>query len=174
VILKNGNEMLIMNDFSKSGIKILNAHTKLGTLPLTQKELIDFLDTPELLIHLGTVDKYGEQDDVRPTWYYFDSLKDRLYVATNKRLSKMVCNLEKNKIISFCIDDSRPAQYKGVRGKGDVSVRQDVESNATIFENIAARYVQADENYLSETKKGDYIILEIKPRYYSTWTIKPS
>jgi hypothetical protein len=40
-----------------------------------------------------------------------------------------------------------------------------------IFKSIAARYVQADENYLRETKKGDYVILEIKPRYYSTWTI---
>jgi general stress protein 26 len=166
--------MVIMNDVSKSGIKIFNAHAKLGTLPLTQKELIDFLETPELLIHLGTVDKNGEPDDVRPTWYYHDSIRDRLYVATNKKLSKMVGNLKKNKAISFCIDDSRPAHYKGVRGKGDVSICQDVDSNATIFQNIAARYVQADENYLSGTKKGDYVILEIKPRYYSTWTIKPS
>lgn len=171
--MNNGKRILIMNNLSKSGIKIFNAHAKVGTLPLTQKELIDFLETRELLIHLGTVDKNGEPDDVRPTWYYFDSLKDRLYVATNKKLSKMVGNLEKSKVISFCIDDSRPDQYKGVRGKGDVSICQDVESNATIFENIAARYVNADENYLSETKKGDYVILEIKPRYYSTWTIKP-
>ena len=78
---------------------------------------------------------------------------------------------EKNKIISFCIDDSRPDQYKGVRGKGDVTIHEDVKYTAPIFENIAARYLQADENYLRETRKGDYVILEIKPRYFSTWTI---
>jgi general stress protein 26 len=132
--------------------------------------LTEFLRIPELLVHLGTIDKNGEPDDVRPTWYYFDSLNDRLYVGTNKKLSKMIRNLEKNNTISFCIDDSRPDQYKGIRGKGDVSILEDVKYTAPIFENIAARYVQADEDYLRETRKGDYVILDIKPRYYSTWT----
>ena len=160
-----------MNDSTTSGVKIFNAHSKLGTPPLNAKELTEFLRTPELLVRLGTIDEKGEPDDVRPTWYYFDSLNDRLYVGTNKKLSKMVHNLEKNKIISFCIDDSRPDQYKGVRGKGDVTIHEDVKYTALIFENIAARYMQADENYLRETRKGDYVILEIKPRYFSTWTI---
>ena len=83
----------------------------------------------------------------------------------------MIRNLEKNKIISFCIDDSRPERYKGVRGKGDVYIQEYVEYTMPIFKRIAARYVQADENYLRETKKGDNVILEIKPRYYSTWKI---
>ncbi|HEY7569927.1 MAG TPA: pyridoxamine 5'-phosphate oxidase family protein [Nitrososphaeraceae archaeon] len=160
-----------MSDSTTTGIKIINAHGKLGTLPLNAKELTEFLKTPELLVHLGTIDEKGEPDDVRPTWYYFDSLNDRLYVGTNKKLSKMIRNLEKNMTISFCIDDSRPDQYKGVRGKGDVSIHEDIGYTTPIFMNIASRYVQADENYLRETKKGDYVILEIKPRYYSTWTI---
>jgi general stress protein 26 len=159
-----------MSDSTKTGIRILNAHTKLGTLPLNAKELIEFLRTPELLVRLGTIDEKGEPDDVRPSWYYFDNIKDRLYVGTNKKLSKMIRNLEKNKIISFCIDDSRPENYSGVRGKGDVSILEGVEYTSPIFTNIAARYVQADGNYLSETKKGDYVILEIKPRYFSIWT----
>ncbi|MFZ0555947.1 MAG: pyridoxamine 5'-phosphate oxidase family protein, partial [Nitrososphaeraceae archaeon] len=126
-----------MNDSTTSGVKIFNAHSKLGTPPLNAKELTEFLRTPELLVRLGTIDEKGEPDDVRPTWYYFDSLNDRLYVGTNKKLSKMVRNLEKNKIISFCIDDSRPDQYKGVRGKGDVTIHEDVKYTALIFENIA-------------------------------------
>jgi hypothetical protein len=153
-----------MSDSTKTGIKIINAHGKLGTQPLNAKELTQFLRTPELLVHLGTIDKNGEPDDVRPSWYYFD-------VGTNKKLSKMIRNLEKNKTISFCIDDSRPDQYKGVRGKGDVFIHEDIKYTTPIFENIAARYVQANEDYLRETRKGDYVILDIKPRYYSTWTI---
>ena len=134
-----------MSDHSKSDIKIFNAHAKLGTRPLSAEELAEFLGTPELLVRLGTLDEIGEPDDVRPTWYYFDSSKDRLYIGTNKKLSKMIRNLEKNKIISFCIDDSRPERYKGVRGKGDVYIHEYVEYTAPIFKNIAARYVQADE-----------------------------
>lgn len=163
--------MATMDDLTKSGIKILNAHAKLGTLPFNAKELAEFLSTPELLVHLGTIDGKGEPDDVRPTWYYFDSLNDRLYVGTNKKLSKMIHNLEKNKTISFCIDDSRPDQYKGVREKADVSIYEDIEYITQFFEKIAVRYIQADENYLRETRKGDYVILEIKPRYYSTWRL---
>lgn len=153
------------------GLKSLTLIANQVHPPLNAKELTEFLRTPELLVRLGTIDEKGEPDDVRPTWYYFDSLNDRLYVGTNKKLSKMVRNLEKNKIISFCIDDSRPDQYKCVRGKGDVTIHEDVKYTAPIFENIAARYMQADENYLRETRKGDYVILEIKPRYFSTWTI---
>ena len=146
-----------MNDSTTSGVKIFNAHSKLSTLPLNAKELTEFLRTPELLVRLGTIDEKGEPDDVRPTWYYFDSLNDRLYVGTNKELSKMVRNLEKVKIISFCIDDSRPDQYKGVRGKGDVTIHEDVKYTAPIFENIAAKYMQADENYLK--RRGKAIML---------------
>lgn len=112
--------MATMDHLTKSGIRILNVHAKLGTLPFNAKELAEFLSTPELLIHLGTIDGKGEPDDVRPIWYYFDSLNDRLYVETNKKLSKMIHNLEKNKTISFCIDDSRPDKYKGVRGKAEM------------------------------------------------------
>jgi hypothetical protein len=94
-----------MSDSTKSGVKIFNAHAKLGTPLLNAKKLSEFLRTPELLVRVGTIDEKAEPDDVRPTWYYFDSLNDRLYVGTNKKLSKLIHNLE-NKIIPFCIDDS--------------------------------------------------------------------
>jgi len=55
-----------MSDLTKSGIKIFNAHAKLGTRPLTAEELAEFLGTPELLVRLGTIDHKGEPDDVRP------------------------------------------------------------------------------------------------------------
>jgi hypothetical protein len=71
-----------MSDSTKSGVKIFNAHAKLGTPLLNAKKLSEFLRTPELLVRVGTVDEKAEPDDVRPTWYYFDSLNDRLYVGS--------------------------------------------------------------------------------------------
>ena len=64
------------SNLTKSGIKIINARTKLGMPPLTPPGLINFLKRPELLVRFRTVDKKGEPDDVHRTWYYFDSLKD--------------------------------------------------------------------------------------------------
>ena len=45
----------------------------------------------------------------------------------------MIRNLEKNKIISFCIDDSRPERYKGVRGKGDVYIIKNMLNTQYLF-----------------------------------------
>ena len=55
-----------MSDLTKSGIKIFNAHAKLGTRPLTAEELAEFLGTPELLVRLGTIDEKGEPDTIEP------------------------------------------------------------------------------------------------------------
>lgn len=56
-----------MSDSTKSGVKIFNAHAKLGTPLLNAKKLSEFLRTPELLVRVGTIDEKAEPDDVRPT-----------------------------------------------------------------------------------------------------------
>jgi general stress protein 26 len=151
-------------------LKILNASPGFGT-PLSEQELKDFLSNRVLNVHLGTVDENGHAN-IHPAWYYYNPLNDKIYVETGKE-SKKTDNLKKNDIIYFCIDEQNPP-YKGVRGKGIVEISEDINFNVPIAEKIHVRYLKSLENPISRSlmdalKKGQSVILEISPKYYSTW-----
>jgi general stress protein 26 len=151
-------------------MRILNASPGFGA-PLTQSEVINFLTNSKLNIHIGTLDKKGEPN-IHPTWYYFDSNDNRFYIETSKQ-SRKTENLDTNNIIYYCVDDPNPP-YKGVRGKGKVKIHEDVSHNIPIAEMIMRKYLGSIEHpmaksLMSNVKKGDSVILEIHPSYYSSW-----
>ena len=150
--------------------KILNASPGFGA-PLSEQETKDFLNSKILNVHLGTVDENGHAN-IHPAWYYFDSSKEKIYVETGKQ-SKKTNNLKRNNMIYFCIDDQNPP-YKGVRGKGTVKIYEDIDFNVPVAEKIHLRYLGSLENPISRAlmdaiKKGQSVVLEISPKYYSTW-----
>jgi len=151
-------------------LRILNASPGFG-VPLGEEEIKAFLTSKVLNVHLGTVDGNGDAN-IHPAWYYYDSSKDKIYVETGK-LSKKTDNLKKNNSIYFCIDDQSPP-YKGVRGKGTVKISEDLSFNVPIAEKIHIRYLGSLDNPISKSlmdavRKGQSVVLEISPRYYSTW-----
>ncbi|MER5175800.1 MAG: pyridoxamine 5'-phosphate oxidase family protein [Candidatus Nitrosocosmicus sp.] len=151
-------------------MRILNASPGFG-LPLTEQEIKDFLVNSKLNIHLGTVDD-KQEPNIHPIWYYFDNLSNKLYVETSKN-SKKISNIRKNKTAYFCIDEPNPP-YKGVRGKGEVTIHEDIDFNVPISEKIMVKYLGDLEHPMAKSllgymKKGDSAILEITPNYYSTW-----
>jgi hypothetical protein len=63
---------------------------------------------------------------------------------------------------------------RGVRGKGTARILKDIDFNISIWEKIMVRYLGNLEDPMAvalkdEPKKGDSIVLEISPKYYSTW-----
>jgi general stress protein 26 len=123
------------------------------------------------MIHLGTVDEKGHAN-IHPAWYYYDPFANKLYAQTGKQ-SKKTYNLRNNEIIYFCIDDQNPP-YKGVRGKGSVKIHEDVNFNMPIAEKILIKYLgnleqPSAEMLLAAQKKGQLVVLEISPIYYSAW-----
>jgi general stress protein 26 len=151
-------------------LKILNASPGFGA-PLNEKEIKDFLASKILNVHLGTVDENGHAN-IHPAWYYYDSSKDKIYVETGRQ-SKKTSNLKRNDVVYFCIDDQNPP-YKGVRGKGTVKIYEDIDFNVPIAEKIHMRYLGSLENPISQElmnaiKNGQSVVLEISPKYYSTW-----
>ena len=153
-------------------MKIFNASPGFGT-PLTEDEVKKFLvaANSKLNIHLGTVDVKGEPN-IHPTWYYFDVNNHRFYIETSKK-SKKTENLNRNNTVYYCIDDPNPP-YKGVRGKGKVKIHEDVSYNVPIAEMIMRKYLGGLEHPMARSlmgsvKKGDSVILEIYPSYYSSW-----
>ena len=151
-------------------MKILNAAPTMS-LPLSEQELTDFLTNSKINIHLGTLDE-KQEPNIHPAWFYYNSLNDKLYIETNKT-SKKISNIRKNKTVYFCIDEPN-LPYKGVRGKGKVTIHEDIDFNVPIAEKILIKYLGDIEHpmaklLLSYIKKGESAILEITPYYYSTW-----
>ena len=98
----------------------------------------------------------------------YDPSKEMIYVETGKQ-SKKIDNLRKNENI-----DDPNIPYKGVRGKGSVKIYEDVNFNVTIVEKMHIRYLGTLEHPISRqligaVKKGESVILEISPKYYSSW-----
>ncbi len=151
-------------------LKVLDGSAGYGK-PLTEQEIKDFLTTQILNIYLGTIDEKGHAN-IHPAWYYYDTSKERIYVETGKH-SKKIENISRNNTIYFCIDSLSPP-HKGVRGKGNVKVFYDVNFNVVLAQKIHMRYLGNLEHPMAQVlidaiKKGRSVILEVSPRYYSTW-----
>jgi uncharacterized pyridoxamine 5'-phosphate oxidase family protein len=152
-------------------MKVINAHPGVA-VPLTEEDIESFLTgNKNLLMHIGTVDAKGEPK-VTPIAYYFDENAKKFYIITQKG-SKKVKNLRKKNIISFCVDDPTPP-YKGVGGKGKVKIYEDISYIISVAKKLLMRSLGTLEHpaarwLLGEIEKGNEIVLEITPSYYSTW-----
>jgi general stress protein 26 len=150
-------------------LKILNASPGFGA-PLSEQDIKEFLTTKVLNLYLGTVDEKGHSN-IHPTGYYYDRSNNKFYILTGTKSNKTY-NLRKNNIVYFCVDDPNPP-YKGVRGKGTADILEDVNSNLGIWEKIMTRYLGNLEDpkaiaIQDELRKGESIVLEISPKYFST------
>lgn len=155
---------------SKKYVKILNAGPDLSQ-PMTEDEVIKFLTTGKRNIYLGTIDKKNEPN-IHPTSYYFDPDQLKFYVESYK-FSKKIENMKNNKKIYFCVD--KPTiPYKGVRGKAKISLKEDLDFTVFICEKNLMKYLGGLEDpmakvILNRAKKGESIVIEISPLYFSTW-----
>ena len=151
-------------------MKLLHGSPGFG-VQLSESEIIKFLLDGKLNLHLGTIDP-DRYPNIHPTWYIYDDTKDVILVETAKQ-SKKTSNLKKNDKIYFCVDDGNPP-YKGIRGKGNVRISSDPETNLPIAEKIMLKYLGSIDHpmakiLLENVRNGNSVILEIKPKYYSTW-----
>jgi nitroimidazol reductase NimA-like FMN-containing flavoprotein (pyridoxamine 5'-phosphate oxidase superfamily) len=151
-------------------MKLLHGSPGFG-VQLSESEIIKFLLDSKLNLHLGTIDP-DRYPNIHPTWYIYDDTKDVILVETAKQ-SKKMSNLKKNDKIYFCVDDGNPP-YKGIRGKGKVRISSDPETNLPIAEKIMLKYLGSIDHpmakiLLENVRNGNSVILEIKPKYYSTW-----
>ena len=104
--------------------------------------------------------------------YYYDLPTNKIYIETSKQ-AKKTYNLRKKENVYFCIDDPNPP-YKGARGKGTVKIHEDVNFNIPIAEKIMVKYLGNLEHPMAKAlldlqKKGQSVVIEISPKYYSTW-----
>src|SRR5437867_4909617 len=106
--------------------------------PVTELEVEKFLES-KLNMQIATLDEEG-YPNIQPIWFYYDKNSGKQYTRTQKE-TKKVQHIRRNPDkVYFSIDDEN-YPYKGVKGRGSVSISEDAEKNLRIIEKINLKYL---------------------------------
>ncbi len=151
-------------------MKILHALPEGMGRIMSEDEVINFLENKTNL-HLATVDEKGEAD-IQPVWFYHDKEHEKIYLHTSKELKK-VRTIRRKPNIYFAVDED-DFPYRCVKGKGTIAISEDPKTNLPIVEKICIKYLgsldhEFSKMLLDEARKGTSVVLELTPKFYSTW-----
>jgi PPOX class probable F420-dependent enzyme len=149
-------------------MKIVNATSEVPGM--TREEIEKFLDN-KLNLQLATTDDRGEPN-IRPVWFYYDKDGEKLLITTSK-LARKTQNLRNKPVVYFSIDDENPP-YKGVKGKGIATLVEDPDRTVPQGDRISMKYLGTLDHPIAKmisegSKKGDNVLIEISPKFFSTW-----
>lgn len=140
------------------------------TTKMNMDEVEKFLEN-KLNLQLATIDEKGDPN-IQPIWFDYDKERQKLLVVT-PRNSKKIQNLKKRNVIYFSIDDET-FPYKGIKGKGKVEMIEDPNKAMPLIKKIVLKYLNTVEHpiaimILESAKEGNHVLVEISPRFFSTW-----
>lgn len=136
---------------------------------LTQAEVIELLQTPELL-RLGFVDSAG-WPVVHPVWFLFEG--DRLWTTIGTDSLK-ARRLREDGRAYFTIDSQAEGNIRGVRGRARATVREDRERTIELQRALLQKYLGSEEGPIAEAlmrdaQDGSSAVLELEPVKYLAW-----
>ena len=149
-------------------MKIVNATSEIPGM--TREEAERFLES-KLNLQLATIYEQGEPN-IQPVWFYYDKNGEKLSITTSK-LAKKTQNLRNKPTIYFSIDDEN-LPYKGVKGKGIATIVEDPNKIIPQADRISMKYLGTLDHPVAKTiteftKKGEVVLVEINPKFLSTW-----
>jgi general stress protein 26 len=120
---------------------------------------------------LASIDEKGDPN-IQPIWFNYDNKLQKIYIMTPK-MSKKVQNIKSKPRVYFSIDDEN-FPYKGIKGKGFATIVEDIKKTIPEAENINKKYLGTLDHPLAQmilesTKKGNHVLVEISPQFFSTW-----
>lgn len=137
---------------------------------MNEDEISNFLEN-KLNLQLATIDAKGDPI-IQPVWFDYEKESERFYIMTSKSSSK-VKSIQSKPVIYFSIDDdSYP--YKGVKGKGTATIIDNLSRTVAKAEKINLKYLGTLEHPTAKTlmdyaQNGKEVIVEINPKYFSSW-----
>jgi nitroimidazol reductase NimA-like FMN-containing flavoprotein (pyridoxamine 5'-phosphate oxidase superfamily) len=137
---------------------------------MSGEEVDRFLES-KLNLQLATIDGQG-WPNIHPVWFYYDKTEGKLLITTSK-LAKKTQNLRYKPSVYFSIDDENSAP-KGVKGRGVATIIEDQSKTLAEGDRISMKYLGTLEHPVAKmisegTKKGEVILIEISPKFFSTW-----
>ena len=145
--------------------------TSHATIPaMNEQEVINFLQS-KLNLQLATIDENGDPN-ILPVWFDYEKDSEKLHVMTSK-MSNKVRNIHRKSNVYFSIDDEN-FPYKGVKGKAIARIIEDHQKVVSMAEKINIKYLGTLEHPLAKmlmefAQNGTEILLEISPKFFSTW-----
>src|SRR5215208_5871492 len=116
-------------------MKIISATSE--TPGMTKEEIDRFLAS-NLMLQMATIDEQGEPN-IQPVWFYYDKDREKLMITTSKS-AKKTQNLRNRPSVYFSIDDEN-LPYKGVKGKGFVTIVEDPDKVVPQADRISMKYL---------------------------------
>ena len=149
-------------------MKIVTATSEIPGM--TREEAERFLES-KLNLQIATIDEQGEPN-IQPVWFYYDKNTEKLMITTSK-LAKKTRNLRNKPAVYFSVDDEN-LPYKGVKGKGFVTIVEDPDRVVPQADRISMKYLGTLDHPIAKmitdsSKKGEVVVIEISPRFFSTW-----
>ena len=137
---------------------------------MNEQEAVNFLQS-KLNLQLATIDESGDPN-IQPVWFDYEKDSEKLYVMTSK-MSNKVRNIRSKPNVYFSIDDEN-LPYKGVKGKATARIMEDRQKVVSMTEKINIKYLGTLEHPLAKmlmefAQNGTEILLEISPKFFSTW-----
>jgi len=142
-----------------------------ATIPaMNEQEVINFLQS-KLNLQLATIDENGDPN-IQPVWFDYEKDSEKLHIMTSK-MSNKVRNIRIKSNVYFSIDDEN-FPYKGVKGKAIARIIEDHQKVVSMAEKINIKYLGTLEHPLAKilmefAQNGTEILLEISPKFFSTW-----
>ena len=149
-------------------MKIISATSEIPSM--TKEEAEKFLES-KLNLQLATIDEQGDPN-IQPVWFYYDKDEETLWINTS-RFAKKTQNILKRSTIYFSIDDENPP-VRGVKGKGIATIIDDLKIVVPLGEKIGLKYLGTLDHPIAkmiseDSKKGGVVLVEISPKFFSTW-----
>jgi general stress protein 26 len=109
---------------------------------MTMEEAERFLES-KLNLQLATIDSKGDPN-IQPVWFHYDKNKEKLFIMTGKNTKKSQ-NVRESPIIYFCIEDGN-SPYKGVKGKGIVTIYDNLQTVVSLSNKMIIKYLGTLDN----------------------------
>ena len=143
-----------------------------GTPSMSEEEVNSFLEN-KLNLQIGTIDDDGDPN-IQPVWFNYDKYREKFLIITPKA-TKKIKNLRIRPNVYFSIDDEN-LPYKGVKGKGIATVLDDPVRTVPEAKKIYMKYLGTLDHpiprmILESVQKGNHVIIEINPKFFSTWVL---
>jgi len=155
-------------------MKILQSKADMGRV-MTESEVKGFLQK-KLNLQIATVDEKGDPM-IQTVWFFYDEAAQKIYFDTGKEAKKLA-NIRRRPTVYFSVD-TEEQPYRYVKGKADTVVSEDLARNTPIVEKICTKYLGSADHPLAKSlvdmaKNGASVVLELTPKYYSTWDFAES